>query len=116
MDGYSEGLILKRQFLTSSEEKEVGRVSEKRGSLARELFCGNWRYRGGIDGIEEKEEDSVRSLIKRNQLRERQDSTGDEAWDKEAKEEEPEASGATSFFFACLSKWILKSCFAERQS
>ena len=33
----SEGFILKGQFLASSEEKGVGKVSEKRGILVREL-------------------------------------------------------------------------------
>ena len=38
--GSSEGLILKGQVLANSEEKEVERVSERRGSLARGLVLG----------------------------------------------------------------------------
>ena len=37
-------LNLKGEILTSSEEKgvgKVGKVSEKKGSLVRELVCGN---------------------------------------------------------------------------
>ena len=59
-----------------SEGRGVGRVSEKRGSSARELVLGNWKYREGID-------------------RKEQSGAGGGVWDRGAREEEPEASDAT---------------------
>ena len=36
----------------------MGRVSEKTGSLARELVWEIWEYGGGVGGVEGKKEDS----------------------------------------------------------
>ena len=84
--GSSEDLILKGQVLISLEEKGVGRVSEKRGSLLGALVWRIWGYGGGVEG---KEGGGARRG----------------AGEKETKEEEPEVSAGILFFLNifCLS-------------
>ena len=66
----------------NSEERGVGRVSEKGEVLVRELLWGTWGYSKGTGIIKGKEENDVKSG----------------AWDKEAKQEQPEPSGAILSF------------------
>lgn len=72
--------------MVDSEEKGVGGVSEKKGSLVRKLVWGNWEYNGGVGGIERKEEDGL----------------GGGAWDKGAGAQEHEASEAILPLNVCL--------------
>ena len=66
----------------NSEERGVGRVSEKGEVLVRELLWGTWGYNEGTGIIEGKEDNDARSG----------------AWDKEAKQEKPEPAWVILFF------------------
>ena len=81
----------------NSEERGVGRVSEKGEVLVRELLWGTWGCNEGTGIVEGKEDNDARSGAR----------------DKEAKQGEPEP-----FYFSLiisLPSLILKSYFAKRQ-
>ena len=84
----------------NSEEKGVGRVSEKGEVLVRELLWGTWGYNEGTGIVEGKEDNDARSG----------------AGDKEASEES--LSLPEPFYFSLiisLPLLILKSYFSKRQ-
>ena len=79
----------------NSEEKGVGRVSEKGEVLVKELLWGTWGYNEGTGIVEGKEDNDARSG----------------AGDKEAKQGEPEPAWAIllllNHFFAFVNFKIL---------
>ena len=93
--GSSEGLRLKGQVLIIQRKGEWGEFPREGEVLVRELLWGTWGYSKGIGIIKGKEENDVKSG----------------AWDKEAKQEQPEPSGAIlsflNHFFALVNFKIL---------
>ena len=117
VSGSSEGLILKGQVLTRSEEKKVGQVWEKKGIQQRSLYGGTDSIVGGVGGIGGRKKMMLEA------------ESGQKVWtnrDKMVSEKDPErkkpkkkslklCESSHLSLIICLLQWAFKSNFARRQ-
>ena len=115
--GSSEGLILKGQIVTRSEEKKVGQVWENKGIQQRSLYGETDSTVGGVGGIGERKKVMLEA------------ESGQEAWrrrDKMVSEKDPQRKKPKNkslrlweplhlCLIICLLQWVFESNFAGRQ-